>query len=205
MIYSAIILICGGLQDLLIWAIILPYLVVLLDDQACPFRACRAWATARWTPFTVSTTTSTACALRFKMVEPTPRTSGTSTTAFPTDGALDIVIPTPLPQPFRRISLPSAPNLHRQSIISTISFNPLAEENHIPGATMPAVIKSTLREPKNRPSSVELGRRAGRRREVRALDEKKEAKRKQIINEFRDTERTYVDGLELIYSVRYFP
>lgn len=37
---------------------------------------------------------------------------------------------------------------------------------------------------------------------MRAVDEQREAKRRKVINEFHETEKSYVDGLELIYSVR---
>lgn len=49
---------------------------------------------------------------------------------------------------------------------------------------------------------MEAGRRNGRKRETRHVDEQREAKRRKLINEFNETERTYVEGLELIYSVR---
>lgn len=40
---------------------------------------------------------------------------------------------------------------------------------------------------------------------MRLIDEQREAKRRKVINEFHDTEKSYVDGLELIYSVRMLP
>ncbi|KAI0830855.1 hypothetical protein BC628DRAFT_1312595 [Trametes gibbosa] len=103
--------------------------------------------------------------------------------------------------PFRRISLPSAPNLqHRQSIVSTASFDSLFEEPHSAAPTTPVVIRNAVRGPKPRPSSVDVARRAARRRESRVVDGQKEAKRRKVIAEFYETERSYLDGLELIHS-----
>ena len=34
------------------------------------------------------------------------------------------------------------------------------------------------------------------------VDEQREAKRRKVIHELHETERTYLEGLELIYSVR---
>jgi hypothetical protein len=45
-----------------------------------------------------------------------------------------------------------------------------------------------------------LEKRGNRRRELK-VDDAREAKRLKIIHEFYETERAYVDGLELIYSV----
>lgn len=121
--------------------------------------------------------------------------------------ASDIGYQRPQHLPFRRISLPSAPNLlHRQSVVSTASFDSLPEEGVSPGAAMPAVtpaiIRNAVRAPRNRPSSLDISRRAGRRSQMRPIDEHREAKRRRVINEFHETEKSYVDGLELIYSVR---
>ena len=104
--------------------------------------------------------------------------------------------------PFRRISLPSAPNLqHRQSIVSTASFDSLPEEGHGPVPATPVVIKNAVRM-RQRPSSVDVSRRAVRRKESRMVDESREAKRRKVIAEFYETEKSYLDGLELIHSVR---
>ncbi|KAH9885451.1 hypothetical protein C8Q73DRAFT_795868 [Cubamyces lactineus] len=105
--------------------------------------------------------------------------------------------------PFRRISLPSAPNLqHRQSIVSTASFDSLPEERHHASGVpiTPVVIRNAVRGPKHRPSTSDVARRAMRRRESRVVDEQKEAKRRKVITEFYETEKSYLDGLELIYS-----
>lgn len=125
----------------------------------------------------------------------------------------------PVPQlkgphlPFRRISLPSAPSLpHRASIASVLSFDLLAEQpdrgstSSSPSsptrAPAPAATPQTPRS-KGRQSSVESPRRKSKVREstVKPMDEKKTAKRQKIIEEFLETEKAYVDGLELIYSV----
>ncbi|KAI0713184.1 hypothetical protein C8T65DRAFT_574051 [Cerioporus squamosus] len=102
--------------------------------------------------------------------------------------------------PFRRISLPSAPNLqHRQSIVSTASFDSLPEEGPGPVPSTPVVIKNAVRI-RPRPSSVDVSRRGVRRKESRIVDEQREAKRRKVIAEFYETEKSYVDGLELIHS-----
>ena len=105
--------------------------------------------------------------------------------------------------PFRRISLPSAPNLqqNRQSIVSTASFDSLPEEGHAPVAVTPVVIRNAVRAPKLRPSSIDVSRKALRRRDSRMVDEQREGKRRKVIAEFYETEKSYLDGLELIHSV----
>ncbi|OBZ68452.1 Rac guanine nucleotide exchange factor B [Grifola frondosa] len=102
--------------------------------------------------------------------------------------------------PFRRISLPSAPNLlQRQSVVSTVSFDSLPEEAHTP--VVPVVIKNAVRGPKHRPSSLDgAARKGGRRKDARVQDEQREVKRRKVIGEFYETEKSYVDGLELIYA-----
>ena len=109
--------------------------------------------------------------------------------------------------PFRRISLPSAPSLqlqqNRLSIASLASFDSLPEEGppRAPPAT-PAVIRNAVRAPKLRPSSVDMHRRAVRRKESRMVNGQREGKRRKVITEFYETEKSYLDGLELIHSVR---
>lgn len=108
--------------------------------------------------------------------------------------------------PFRRISLPSAPSLvHRQSIVSTASFDSLPEEPGSIGINASSPISPLPRSP-DRPGfrnqhSSELARRAGRRQSVRVVDPNLETKRRRVITEFCETEKSYVDGLELIHSV----
>ena len=97
--------------------------------------------------------------------------------------------------------MPSAPNLlHRQSVVSMASFDSLPEPS--PGAIMPAVMRNAIRKSKGRPPSLDaMGKRHSRRKEVPQIDEAREAKRLKIVHEFHDTERAYVEGLDLIYSV----
>ncbi|KIP04169.1 hypothetical protein PHLGIDRAFT_494233 [Phlebiopsis gigantea 11061_1 CR5-6] len=123
----------------------------------------------------------------------------------PIDGpkhiAPDAQLALPPHLPFRRISLPSAPNLNlqRQSIVSLASFDSILE-GHTSASASFAWTPSKGTRP--RPSSVDPSRRNNRRREVKSVvvDEQREAKRRRIINELYETERSYVDGLELIYS-----
>lgn len=107
--------------------------------------------------------------------------------------------------PYRRISIPSTPNLlHRQSVASLASFDSLPEER--PLASSEAALSATknvAKKAKGRPPSLEvMGRRYSRKKETRPIDVAKEAKRLKVIHEFHDTERAYVEGLDLIYSVR---
>lgn len=121
----------------------------------------------------------------------------------PSPSSLDPNYQRPTYLPFRRISLPSAPNLqHRHSIVSTASFDSLPEEPHGGAPITPMVIRNAVRGPKHRPSSMDGARKALRRRESRMVDEQKEAKRRKVIAEFYETEKSYLDGLELIHSVR---
>ncbi|KAA1477233.1 hypothetical protein DENSPDRAFT_578152 [Dentipellis sp. KUC8613] len=103
--------------------------------------------------------------------------------------------------PFRRISLPSAPSqLNRQSVVSMASFDSLPEEGNASGAPTSAVNKSPSKKSRSRPSSMEPQKKVHRKREVRPVNEAKLAKRAKVIEEFYETERTYVQGLDLIYS-----
>ena len=108
--------------------------------------------------------------------------------------------------PFRRISLPSTPNLqlqqNRQSIVSLASFDSLPEEGGPGPEVTPVVIRNAVRAPKPRPSLVDVSRRNVRRKESRLVDEQRESKRRKVIAEFYETEKSYLDGLELIHSVR---
>lgn len=124
------------------------------------------------------------------------------------DGAKPVIHPpetqaiSPAHLPFRRISLPSAPNVQRQSIVSIASFDSIAEGPHPPASS--PMSRVTARGTRHRPSSVDPNRRNNRRREVKSVvvvDGQREGKRRRVIHELHDTERTYVDGLELIYSV----
>ncbi|KAF7317581.1 hypothetical protein MKEN_00845100 [Mycena kentingensis (nom. inval.)] len=110
--------------------------------------------------------------------------------------------PTPRPRPphlpFRRISLPSNPNpRHRESVASVSSFDSLPEEGGSPSSpSMPAVMRNVNggRKSKVRPMS------SSRKLPKQAQDDAREAKRRRVIQEFFETEKAYVDGLDLIYN-----
>lgn len=143
------------------------------------------------------------------MIYATVSTPAPSVVDFPTSespgGPPSAYLQQPRPPylPFRRISLPTAPSLiHRISVVSTASFDSLPEDGRIsPGATLMPPNRSPLKQSKSRPSSVDAKGRPYRKRELRPVNEAKEGKRKKVIEEFYETERTYVDGLDLIYSV----
>ncbi|KAJ7498153.1 hypothetical protein B0H11DRAFT_1998910 [Mycena galericulata] len=112
--------------------------------------------------------------------------------AFPTTDKNFQPAPRPRPPhlPFRRISLPSNPR--RESVVSVASFDSLPEED----VQMPAVIRSVP----NPPRKSKVRPMSSNRRLVKPLDNPREAKRRNIIQEFYETEKAYVDGLEMIYS-----
>lgn len=100
--------------------------------------------------------------------------------------------------PFRRISLPTAPSLlHRLSVVSVASFDSLPEDSD----ESPPNAWSKMG--KGRPTPPESPRRRNRLRDtsVKPLDELQANKRRKVVREFYDTEKAYVDGLDLIYSV----
>ncbi len=99
--------------------------------------------------------------------------------------------------PFRRISLPATPNinLNRQSVVSLASFESLSEH----GPSRSSIASPTKKSQSRR--TLEARRKGARRRGYRAPDEDAEAKRRKVIEEFYETERTYVQGLDLIYEV----
>ena len=96
--------------------------------------------------------------------------------------------------PFRRMSLPVAPNLNlnRQSIVSLASFESLSERGASQNPIATKLSKSR-RTPK--------GPRGVRRRGYQAPDKERDTRRRKVIQEFYETERTYVQGLDLIYEV----
>ncbi|KAJ7777122.1 Dbl homology domain-containing protein [Mycena metata] len=96
----------------------------------------------------------------------------TNAVAFPVTGPQPTPRPRPPHLPFRRISLPSNINpRHRESVVSVASFESVVEE-----------------QPQ-------------RKRVVRTRGtDAREVKRRNVIQEFYETERAYVDGLELIYD-----
>ncbi|KAJ7173416.1 hypothetical protein C8R46DRAFT_1215363 [Mycena filopes] len=100
--------------------------------------------------------------------------------AFPsTDKSHPVPRPRPPHLPFRRISLPSNPR-HRESVVSVASFDSLPEEP----AEMETETAPVMRARKVRPRSTDP----------------REVKRRNVIQEFYETEKAYVDGLELIYE-----
>jgi FYVE/RhoGEF/PH domain-containing protein 5/6 len=95
------------------------------------------------------------------------------------------------------MSLPVAPNLNlnRQSVVSLASFESLSER----GASQnPIATKMS----KSRRTSIGP-RRGVRRRDYQAPDKEGDTRRRKVIQEFYETERTYVQGLDLIYEVGY--
>jgi FYVE, RhoGEF and PH domain containing 5/6 len=100
--------------------------------------------------------------------------------------------------PFRRMSLPAPPslNLNRQSVVSLVSFESLSEHG-----TPATPVSSPTNKSRSGRTSIEVHRKGVRRRGHRAPDEDRGAKRRKIIEEFYETERTYVQGLDLIYEV----
>ncbi|KAJ7065474.1 hypothetical protein C8F01DRAFT_1125715 [Mycena amicta] len=119
--------------------------------------------------------------------------------AFPTTDKNYQPAPRPRPPhlPFRRISLPSHPNpRHRESVVSVASFDSLPEEGSSPSSpSIPAVMRNVNggRKSKVRPTSSS-------RKLPRQIDGARESKRRKVIQEFFETEKAYVDGLDLIYS-----
>ena len=119
--------------------------------------------------------------------------------------------PRPHLRPFRRISLPTAPTLiHRESVISVASFDSLPEDGEAPVITPGVrtgfqahgyVAPRRLGQGKGR---IESPRRRSRRDLPKLVDDPRETRRKRVIDEFYETEKAYVDGLELIYSVGRF-
>ncbi|KAF7296442.1 hypothetical protein HMN09_01114600 [Mycena chlorophos] len=125
--------------------------------------------------------------------------AGLEPVAFPTTDKNYQPAPRPRPPhlPFRRISLPSNPNpRHRESVVSVASFDSLPEEEASPASpSMPAVMRNVNgRKPKVRPTSTAATRKPPRHTDPR------ETKRRKVIQEFFETEKAYVDGLDLIYS-----
>lgn len=132
--------------------------------------------------------------------------SSASSVAFPSTESPKAAVPQPRPTylPFRRISLPTAPTLmHRQSVVSVASFDSLPEEQSSQTPVTPVLIRNANpRKSRGRTSSIE-GQKRNRRRDnsSKPRDSAQEVKRRKIIQEFYETEKAYVDGLELIYSV----
>lgn len=107
--------------------------------------------------------------------------------------------PRPPYLPFRRISLPNAPSpmTHRQSVVSMESFESLPEEGAGTSQLIPFSYKPTPR--RSHPPAFDSPTRSRPRR--RPFNDRNDDKRRRIINEFYETERSYFGGLELVYSV----
>ena len=128
-----------------------------------------------------------------------PSSSSESSPCYPSNAYYNVNRSTHLP--FRRMSIPSAPNLlHRQSVVSMASFDSLQRSD---SELAKCCNEKSFVNSKGYTHSFEKSRRHSRRKEVGPLDEAREAKRLKIIHEFHDTERAYVQGLDLIYSVCY--
>ena len=150
--------------------------------------------------------------------------------AFPSaDSQESAMTPTPSPQrrqhllSFRRISLlSSSPLGNRHSTVSIASSYQSTPDS--PGGTSteslnahvgvkassgaasgsPGGVKGPTKggaRGNGRPTSVEVGKKVVRRKEPLLVDDAKEAKRRKVIVELYETERAYVDGLDLIYAV----
>jgi FYVE/RhoGEF/PH domain-containing protein 5/6 len=101
---------------------------------------------------------------------------------------------------FRRISLPTAPSLiKRHSVLSVQSFESTPEEDRSVAA-MPLVLKNVNKKSAAGPMPQNERRRS--QWKLKPINEALETKRRKIIDEFFETERSYVDGLNLIHSVR---
>lgn len=100
--------------------------------------------------------------------------------------------------PFRRISLPPPPNLNlnRQSVVSFASFESLPDH----GTSLSQIVSPTKKF-KSKRTSTDAHRKGVRRCGHQAPDKERDAKRRKVIQEFYETERTYVQGLDLIYEV----
>lgn len=107
--------------------------------------------------------------------------------------------------PFRRISLPTAPSLqHRISAVSVASFDSLPEDGDGESPRNARQLARVAEQPnQSRPPSSDPTKRRKRIRDTSAkpTDERQISKRRKIVDEFYETEKAYVDGLELIYSV----
>ncbi|KIM44782.1 hypothetical protein M413DRAFT_25208 [Hebeloma cylindrosporum] len=102
--------------------------------------------------------------------------------------------------PFRRISLPTAPSLlHRISVVSVASFDSFPEDGDESPQSSRTPVKGLG---KSRPISVESPRRRKRARDtsIKPDDDRHASRRRKVVDEFYETEKAYVDGLELIYS-----
>ena len=138
-----------------------------------------------------------ACTVDFPSSDPSPPLVTRPTTQ---------AIPPHLP--FRRISLPTPPTLnHRESVPSISSYDSLPGEGHgapTSGSSnllIPVVVRNANAARKSKPLP-EGARRGNKKREPRVVNEARESRRQKVIQEFYETEKAYVGGLDLVYSVR---
>jgi hypothetical protein len=116
-------------------------------------------------------------------------TAMTTRVSFPSTDSTNLPAAPITHLPFRRISLPSAPSSsllsahHRQSVASFASFDSLPEE-------------PVVRRPKRRSLN--------RTRTPAPADTAREVKRTKVIREFWETERSYLQGLDLVHDVSLF-
>jgi hypothetical protein len=114
-------------------------------------------------------------------------------------GAPLIIHPRPPHLPFRRISLPNTPYpmIYRQSVVSMESFESLPEEGAGTSQSIPISFNPPPR--RSHPSAFDSPTRSRPRRHPH--NDPNNDKRRRIINEIYETERSYFGGLELIYCV----
>jgi FYVE/RhoGEF/PH domain-containing protein 5/6 len=99
---------------------------------------------------------------------------------------------------FRRMSMPTAPSLiQRHSVGSVQSFESLPEDAP---PMMPLVMKNVNKKSGAGAVAPHNARRSSQWK-LRPIDEGRELKRRKIVAEFFETERSYVAGLNLIHSV----
>lgn len=121
--------------------------------------------------------------------------------------------PAPHIRPFRRISLPSFPSvLNRNSVASVSSSESLAEYQEARSGMVISVSSSAnvsfvkpvvpTNVSRTRPIIIDSPNRRMRKRSSSAkpTPHARIQQRKKVVDEFRATEKSYVDGLELIYS-----
>lgn len=97
---------------------------------------------------------------------------------------------------------------HRESVFSIISVDSLLEgddeEPHLPRTAAPEGTKGKAQARSQKPVESPRKRRPTRDSAARRPDDRLVAKRRNIVDEFYETEKAYVDGLDLIYEVSHF-
>jgi FYVE, RhoGEF and PH domain containing 5/6 len=90
--------------------------------------------------------------------------------------------------------------IKRNSVGSMQSFDSLPEQDR-PPTMMPLVMKNVNKKSGAGPLAQNERRRS--QWKLRPINEALEAKRRKVIEEFFETEKSYVAGLDLIHSVRH--